>query len=347
MGNGLNEREGELEAFTADEDATGARLDQWLTGACAGTLSRNRIKHLIEQGRVRLNGETVAEPKRKLRAGDRVELALPEPEDPEPAPEAIPLSVLYEDADVIVIDKPAGLVVHPGPGNPSGTLVNALLAHCGDTLSGIGGVKRPGIVHRLDKETSGVMVVAKNDRAHQALSAQFADHGRTTGMRRTYLALVWGAPDRMTGTIETFLGRSSRDRMKQAVVGETQPDARHAVTHFKVLERYGDPTGASPVASLVECRLETGRTHQIRVHMAHIGHPLIGDQDYGKGFSTKANTLPSPLREAVSGFTRQALHAASLAFEHPASGELMTFQSPLPADMTELASGFRDTFGKT
>jgi 23S rRNA pseudouridine1911/1915/1917 synthase len=346
MTNGHTEADEELEAFTADDNAAGMRIDQWLAGVAPRGLSRSRIKQLIEGGQVSLNGEAVTEAKRRLNSGDRIELVMPEPEAAEPEPEEIPLSVLYEDADVIVIDKPAGMVVHPGAGNPSGTLVNALLAHCGDSLSGIGGVKRPGIVHRLDKDTSGVMVVAKNDRAHQALSAQFADHGRTTGMRRSYLALVWGMPDRMTGTIETFLGRSSRDRMKQAVVSEHQPDARRAVTHFDVVERFGDPTGAAPVASLVECRLETGRTHQIRVHMAHVGHPLIGDRDYGKGFATKANTLPEPLRSSVSGFARQALHAAHLAFEHPSTGELMTFETPLPGDMAELVSGFRRSLAK-
>jgi 23S rRNA pseudouridine1911/1915/1917 synthase len=191
------------------------------------------------------------------------------------------------------------------------------------------------------------MVVAKNDRAHKALSEQFADHGRTTDMRRAYLALVWGAPARMAGTIETYLGRSSRDRLKQAVVSEHQPDARHAVTHYQVKERFGLSGGAAPVASLVECRLETGRTHQIRVHMAHIGNPLIGDQDYGRSFATKANTLPEGLREGVAGFPRQALHAAHLAFIHPATGELLTFETPLPADMEDLVSGFRRFFGAT
>ncbi|WP_425417241.1 RluA family pseudouridine synthase [Oricola indica] len=347
MTKGHNEAEAELKAFTADDDAAGARLDQWLAGQTAPELSRNRIKQLIEQGNVRLNGTRVTEPKRKVKSGDIVEIAMPEPEAPEPLAEDIPLSVLHEDDDVVVIDKPAGLVVHPGPGNPAGTLVNALIAHCGDSLSGIGGVRRPGIVHRLDRDTSGVMVVAKNDRAHQALSAQFADHGRTTEMERAYLALVWGTPDRMTGKIETFLGRSSRDRMKQAVVPEGRPDARHAVTHFRVIERFGDPSGATPVASLVECRLETGRTHQIRVHMAHIGHPLIGDQYYGKSFATKAKVLPEPLRRSVEMFGRQALHAAHLAFNHPATGELMRFETPLPADMMELVAGFRRFHDRT
>lgn len=348
MTNGHSEADGELKAFTADDDAAGSRLDQWLAARSGPGLSRSRIKQLIEQGNVRLNGAPVTEAKRRMTPGDTVEIRVPEPEPAEPRAEAIALSVLYEDADVIVIDKPAGLVVHPGAGNPDGTLVNALLAHCGDSLSGIGGVKRPGIVHRLDKDTSGVMVVAKNDRAHAALSAQFADHGRSTGMRRAYLALVWGAPARMTGVIETFLGRSSRDRKKQAVVVEHQPDARHAVTHYRVVERYGlAGRGAEPFAALVECRLETGRTHQIRVHMAHLGNPLVGDQDYGKSFATKSNALPDGLRAVVAAFPRQALHAAELAFEHPATGELMRFETPLPADMMELVAGFRGLPGNT
>jgi 23S rRNA pseudouridine1911/1915/1917 synthase len=342
MSDALNEAGGELEAFTAGADAAGMRLDQWLSAETTNGLSRNRIQQLIASGNVRLNGKTVREARRKLYKGDRIEMELPTPEAAEPEPQAIPLDILYEDGDLIIVNKPPGLVVHPGPGNPSGTLVNALLAHCGDSLSGIGGVKRPGIVHRLDRDTSGVMVVAKNDRAHRALSAQFADHGRTTPMRRAYLALVWGAPNRMTGTIDTFLGRSSRDRMKQAVVTETQPDARHAVTYWKTLERFGDPTGTAPVASLVECVLETGRTHQIRVHMAHIGHPLVGDQDYGKSFATKANTLPEPLRSMVSAFGRQALHAATLAFEHPKTGEILRFSSDPPADMAAMVSSFRN-----
>ncbi|MCI5074589.1 RluA family pseudouridine synthase [Oricola sp.] len=347
MGKGHSEAGEELEVLTAGQDAAGQRLDQWLAANNAAQLSRNRVKQLIEQGHVRVNGETVTGAKHRLKPDDVVQVAIPEPEPADPIAEDIPLPVLYEDDAVIVIDKPAGLVVHPAPGNPSGTLVNALLAHCGDSLSGIGGVRRPGIVHRLDRDTSGVMVVAKTDQAHKALAAQFADHGRSTGMERAYLALVWGTPDRMAGTIVTFLGRSSRDRLKQAVVSEHQPDARHAVTHYRVRERFGDPTGLVPLASLVECRLETGRTHQIRVHMAHIGHPLIGDRDYGRSFATKANTLPDAIREKVAGFDRQALHATSLAFEHPATGEVMTFETPLPADMADLVTAFGRKFGKT
>ncbi len=342
MADGHNEAGTEMEVLTAGSDAAGMRLDQWLALRLAGTLSRSRLKQLIGNGQVCLNGIAVTETKRKLRLGDVITVELPEPEPAEPEPQAIPLTILYEDTDVVVIDKPAGLVVHPGPGNPSGTLVNALLHHCGDSLSGIGGVRRPGIVHRLDKDTSGVMVVAKNDRAHQALSAQFADHGRTTPMRRSYLALVWGVPSRMAGTIETHLGRSPRDRLKQAVVSPSQPDARHAVTHFRVAEQFGDHASGNALASLVECILETGRTHQIRVHMAHIGHPLIGDRDYGKSFATKVNTMEEPLRGRFAALGRQALHAASLAFVHPSSGEVMRFETALPDDMATLVSGLRD-----
>jgi len=249
--------------------------------------------------------------------------------------------VLYEDDALIVINKPAGLVVHPGAGNWTGTLVNALIHHCGDSLSGIGGVRRPGIVHRLDKETSGVMVVAKTDRAHKALSEAFADHGRTGDLERAYLALVWGIPQRPTGTVDAPLGRAA-DRVRRAVVPEGRDDARHAVTHFAVQERFGEKQQEFATASLVECRLETGRTHQIRVHMAHIGHPVIGDPDYGQAFRTKANRLPEPLKSQVKAFSRQALHAWLLAFRHPDTHLLVRFEAPIPGDMEELVSGFRN-----
>ncbi|MEX0343475.1 MAG: RluA family pseudouridine synthase [Rhizobiaceae bacterium] len=313
----------------------GARLDQWLSTQLGPHVSRNRVKAMIGAGEVRLNGEP-AEPKRRLAAGDTVEWRMPEAEAAEPEPQNIPLNVLYEDEHLIVIDKPAGLVVHPGAGVPDGTLVNALLFHCGDTLSGIGGVKRPGIVHRLDKETSGVMVAAKNDAAHKALSEAFSDHGRSGDLERSYLAVVWGTTNRMTGSIDAALGRSASDRMKRAVVPEGRADARRAVTHFAVKQQFGLQADATATASLVECRLETGRTHQIRVHMAHIGHPLIGDPVYGPGFRTKANILPEPVKSAVSGFSRQALHAATLAFRHPQTSELMRFEAPFPADMDKL-----------
>jgi 23S rRNA pseudouridine1911/1915/1917 synthase len=336
-----SEDDGAMKALTAGEDAGGARLDQWLAGEMAPDLSRSRVKALIEAGAVTLNGVVVLEAKRKLKAGDVISLEVPEAAPAEPEGEDIALDILHEDEDIIVINKPAGLVVHPGNGNWTGTLVNALIHHCEGTLSGIGGVKRPGIVHRLDKDTSGVMVVAKNDKAHKALSEAFADHGKTGDLERAYLALVWGTPDRPSGTIDAHLGRSNKDRLKQAVVPEGKPDARHAVTHFTVLERFGQRPDSTAVASLVECRLETGRTHQIRVHMAHIGHPLIGDQDYGLSFKTKVNTLPEPLRAKVQAFSRQALHAYLLAFEHPATGEIMEFETEMPQDMESLVKQFR------
>ncbi len=259
-------------------------------------------------------------------------LSLPPPEDAEPGPEAIPLNILYEDDDVIVIDKPPGLVVHPGAGNRAGTLVNALIAHCGDSLSGIGGVKRPGIVHRLDKDTSGVLVVAKNDAAHRALSAQFADHGREGALLREYDALVWGVPKPHIGAVDAPLNRDPRNRLKQAVV---RNNGRRAVTRYAVKERFGG------VAALVSCQLETGRTHQIRVHLAHIGHPLVGDLVYGAGFRTKSDGMPADLRSAIKGFRRQALHARLLRFRHPRTGGILKFETDWPMDLTNLIELFR------
>jgi 23S rRNA pseudouridine1911/1915/1917 synthase len=330
-----------LKGLTAGPDAAGLRLDQWLAAALGSDFSRNRVQALIRQGAVRIGGAVVSEPKRKMVSGDAVALELPEPEPAEPAGEDIPLDILHEDDQLIVLNKPPGLVVHPGAGNWSGTLVNALLHHCGDSLSGIGGVRRPGIVHRLDKDTSGVMVVAKTDRAHQALSEAFADHGRAGDLERAYIALVWNIPQRRAGTIDAPLGRAS-DRTRRAVVPEGRDDARHAVTHYAVTERFGEKQEEFARAALVECRLETGRTHQIRVHMDHIGHPVIGDPDYGAAFRSKANRLPEPLKSKVNAFPRQALHARLLAFRHPVSGELMRFEAPLPADMEELVAGFRN-----
>ena len=324
----------------ADESASG-RLDVWLAGMLEGEISRNRVKSLIEGGSVQINGAVVDEPKKKVRPGDEVTIEVPEPEDAEPKGEDIPLDVLYEDNDLIVIHKPAGLVVHPGAGNWTGTLVNALIHHCGDSLSGIGGVRRPGIVHRLDKETSGVMVVAKNDNAHRHLSAQFADHGRTGPLERAYVALVWGRPRLLKGTIDAPLGRAG-DRTKRAVKREDSDDAREAITHYEVVERFVETPDATALASLVECRLETGRTHQIRVHMAHLGHPLVGDPDYGAAFRTKANRLPEAARTVINGFHRQALHAFLLQFEHPSTGETMHFEAPVPDDMETVIEALRD-----
>jgi 23S rRNA pseudouridine1911/1915/1917 synthase len=319
-------------------EAAGQRLDAWLAATLEG-LSRSRVQALIRAGAVAVVGAAIREPSRKVQAGERFAVAMPEPEDPEPKGEPIPLDILYEDQDIIVVNKPAGLVVHPGAGNWTGTLVNALIHHCGASLSGIGGVRRPGLVHRLDKDTSGVIVVAKTDQAHRALSEAFADHGRTGELRRAYEALVWGAPARNSGTVDAPLGRA-RDRILRAVVPGDRDDARHAITHYTVAERF--PGQGEAVASLVECRLETGRTHQIRVHMAHIGHPVVGDPDYGKGFRTKANRLPEPLRSAVSGFPRQALHARLLEFSHPRTHLAMAFEAPLPRDMGELIGAFRN-----
>ncbi len=326
--------------FVADDGATGQRLDQWLSARLGEAMSRSRVQALIRDGAVRVGDGAVLEPKRKLASGERVELVLPEPEPAEPLGEAIHLDVLFEDEHLIVIDKAPGLVVHPGAGNWTGTLVNALIHHCGSSLSGIGGVRRPGIVHRLDKDTSGVMVVAKTDMAHRSLSEAFADHGATGDLERAYAALVWGAPRRDSGTVDAHLGRSGRDRTRRAIVNPQRPDARHAVTHYSVKERFVSPE-AEEVASLVECRLETGRTHQIRVHMAHIGHPVIGDPDYGLAFRTKANRLPEPLKSLAKDFPRQALHAQMLAFRHPATSETMRFETPPPADMRELLEAFR------
>jgi 23S rRNA pseudouridine1911/1915/1917 synthase len=332
---------GARKVLEVDAGSAGVRLDQWLAKRLAPELSRSRVQSLIREGAVSTNGSPVRETKAKVVPGAIVEVNVPPPEPAEPEAEAIPLDILFEDDELIVVNKPAGLVVHPGAGNWTGTLVNALIAHCGTSLSGIGGVRRPGIVHRLDKDTSGVLVVAKTDHAHRELAAAFADHGRSSDLERAYQALVWGTPPRPAGTIDTLLGRSGRDRTRQAVVGESQSDARHAVTHYTVRERFGAKADASALAALVECRLETGRTHQIRVHMAHIGHPLIGDRDYGAAFLSKANRLPEPLKGLVSGFGRQALHAWLLAFRHPTTHILLRFEAPMPEDMARLLAAFR------
>jgi 23S rRNA pseudouridine1911/1915/1917 synthase len=294
-------------------------------------LSRSRHKALILAGRVAIGGATIRDPGHRVNAGDAVTLELPPPQETAIAAEDIPLKVVFEDDEIIVIDKPKGLVVHPAAGKAAGTLVNALVAHCGASLSGVGGVRRPGIVHRLDKDTTGLMVVAKTDRAHRALSRQFADHGRTGALRRGYLAVVWGAPERPKGTIDKPIGRHPRARDKMAV----RVGGRAAVTHWEVLERYPGSDGA-PVASLLACRLETGRTHQIRVHLAAIGHPLIGDASYGGGFKTKASRLGVGAQAAVEALGRQALHAYLLTVEHPARGENLEFRSELPDDLRRL-----------
>ncbi|MGD9500999.1 MAG: RluA family pseudouridine synthase [Methyloceanibacter sp.] len=320
----------------AEAGHEGLRLDRFLSERLPG-LSRTRLQGLIKQGRVSSSGTTIVDAKYRVKPGERFLIDVPPPEPPEPGAEAIPLAVVYEDEALIVIDKPAGLVVHPGAGHQAGTLVNALIAHCGASLSGIGGVARPGIVHRLDKDTSGLMVVAKTDAAHRALAEQFADHGRTGEMERGYLALVWGVPPRPHGTIDAAIGRHPTSRTKMAVLPPTK--GRAAVTHWRVLETFGP--ARAPVASLVACTLETGRTHQVRVHLAHIGHPLIGDPLYGTGFKSKLRKLPEPLRDKLESLGRQALHAAELAFAHPLTGRLLKFNSPLPADLAEIVQAFK------
>jgi 23S rRNA pseudouridine1911/1915/1917 synthase len=319
-----------LFAFEVPPEAAGTRLDRFLAEQpeiVAASLSRTRLKALIEDGRLTIGPAPTRDAARKLAAGDRVSLAVPPPQPPEPQPENIPLDIRFEDAHLIVVDKPAGLVVHPAHGHESGTLVNALLGHCGDSLSGIGGVKKPGIVHRIDKDTSGLLVVAKTDAAHKGLSRLFEDHGRSLGLMREYLAFVWGVPERARGTVEAPIGRHAIQRERMAVVSEER--GREAITHWELIESFG-------VASLVACRLETGRTHQIRVHMAHIGHPLIGDATYGAGFKTKTALLAPAARAVVEALGRQALHAATLGFEHPATREELLFESELPRDLTEL-----------
>ena len=321
--------------WTLDDGTTPERLDRVMAQLWSD-LSRSRLQALIRDGQVTVDGAPALDPSRKVAGGARIALVVPPPVPAEPAGEAMALAIVHEDDDLIVIDKPAGLVVHPAAGHESGTLVNALIAHCGESLSGIGGVKRPGIVHRLDKDTSGLLVIAKNDRAHHGLAAQFADHGRSGPLERAYLALVWGVPDRPHGTIEAALARSLHNREKIAVVAEER--GRYAITHYEVIEPLPP---AVPVASLVRCELETGRTHQIRVHMAHLGHPLLGDLVYGSGFKTKANRLSESQQAALRTLGRQALHAAVLGFEHPGTGEFLRFESPLPGDLAALVEALR------
>src|SRR5690606_16030330 len=245
---------------------------------------------------------------------------------PDPQPENIPLDILYEDDELIVINKPAGMVVHPAPGSPSGTLVNALIYHCGESLSGIGGVKRPGIVHRLDRDTSGVMVAAKSERAHRHLAEQFADHGRTGPLHRAYIAFVWGSAETGKGTVEAPLGRDQNNRLKQAV----RRDGREAITHYFVEARYGEPGWD---ITRVQCHLETGRTHQIRVHMAHIGHPLVADAIYASGYATKIRRLPEDVAGPILALGRPAVHAAELGLEPPGTGEGRPVGAPVPAGL--------------
>jgi len=307
--------------MVADDASAHQRLDRWLASVWPD-LSRSRLKALIEQGHATRDGTVVRDPAEPVRPGARYGLVLPPPAPAAPEAAPIPLAILFEDEHVIVLDKPPGLVVHPAPGNLTGTLVNALLSHCGGALPGIGGEARPGIVHRLDKDTSGVMVVAKTEAAHRALSQAFARRD----LDRTYLALVWGVPVRAEGRIEAPIGRHPVDRKRMAVVAKGKP----AATRYRLLRAFGT------ACAFLECRLETGRTHQVRVHLAHLGHPLVGDPAYLRRLPAAAASLPPALRAALTGFPRQALHAASLALRHPVTGEPLTFSAPPPADLAGL-----------
>jgi 23S rRNA pseudouridine1911/1915/1917 synthase len=302
--------------------ARGQRLDRFLAAAI-GTLSRSRVKALIEQGLARRDGNVLSEPAEPVRPGATYVLDLPAPAPATPRPQAIPFPILYEDADLIVLDKPAGLVVHPAPGNHDGTLVNALLAHCGDQLTGIGGERRPGIVHRLDKDTSGVMVVAKTQLANNALTAAFA----ARDLDRAYLALVWGLPNPLAGDIEGAIGRDRRDRKRMAVVAR---GGKPALTHYRTLRAW------QTAVALLECRLATGRTHQIRVHLASHGHPVVGDPVYLRRVPAAARLLPETVRRRLLDFPRQALLATRLGFAHPRTGQALNFASEPPPDMAGL-----------
>jgi 23S rRNA pseudouridine1911/1915/1917 synthase len=314
--------------------AASLRLDKFLAETFTEH-SRARFQKLIAEGLVTVDGKVTLDGGEKLKPAQLVAVTMPEAAAPEPQGEAIELDIVFEDKHLIVIDKPAGLVVHPGAGNETGTLVNALIAHCGDSLSGIGGVKRPGIVHRLDKETSGLLVVAKNDKAHQGLSDQFAAHGRDGRMEREYLAFVWGTLERRSGTINASIERSSTNRLKMAV--SKSATARPAITHYELEETFGNPI----VVSMIRCRLETGRTHQIRLHLAHINHPLLGDHVYGAGFAASKSKLSETANEAMGHLHGQALHATVLGFDHPVSGKHLRFESKLPKALAKLKQSLK------
>ncbi len=322
---------GRVLEFVFAASAAGKRLDRALADLLP-EISRVRLQGLVDAGCITLCGRVETSPSRKLKGGEAVIVRLPPPAPATPRGEAIALDVAYEDDDLIVINKPAGMVVHPSNGHERGTLVHALIAHCGASLSGINGVLRPGIVHRLDKDTSGLLVVAKNDRAHGGLAEQFADHGRSGPLQRRYLAIVWGEPSRQSGTIAAGIARSTANREKMIVANAER--ARFAVTHYAVLERF--LAEGKVVASLLACTLETGRTHQIRVHMAHIGHPLLGDRLYGSGFKTREGQLPAAARAALAAMDRQALHAQTLVIAHPRSGDELAFAREPPEDFSRL-----------
>jgi 23S rRNA pseudouridine1911/1915/1917 synthase len=326
---GMNDRRLDV---TVLGDEGSIRLDRVLA-VRSPELSRSRLKALILAGQVTISDTPVRDPAYHVAAGDTITIDVPPSIAPEPEGEDIALDIVFEDDDIVIINKPKGLVVHPAAGHETGTLVNALIAHCGASLSGIGGVRRPGIVHRLDKDTTGLMVVAKNDAAHKSLTEQFADHGRTNAMRRGYMAFAWGVPKRQGGTVDAPIDRHPHMREKMAV----RDGGREAVTHWEIKQVFDDRHG-KPVASLLACQLETGRTHQIRVHLAHIQHPLMGDSVYGPHFKTKANALGPQSQKALADLGRQALHAYMLTLEHPRTGEVMEWLSDLPPDLALLRS---------
>jgi 23S rRNA pseudouridine1911/1915/1917 synthase len=331
---GSSKRGQRLEVIVAGDEGF-ARLDRVLA-ARRPELSRSRLKALILAGNVAIAGSPIRDPAYHVARGDTITIDVPEAVAAEPEGEAIALDIVYEDDDIIVINKPKGFVVHPAAGHETGTLVNALIAHCGNSLSGIGGVRRPGIVHRLDKDTTGLMVAAKNDRAHQSLTGQFADHGRSGAMRRGYRAFVWGVLNRQRGTVDAPIDRHPHAREKMAV----RDSGRQAITHWEVTESF-QTRGGNPIASQLTCQLETGRTHQIRVHLAHIGHPLLGDGVYGPHFKTKANALGPQGQAALAALGRQALHAYHLTIEHPRTGEILSWEAGLPEDLLLLREALR------
>lgn len=314
---------------TAGPQVAGQRLDRFLADAI-GTLSRSRVKALIEAGKATRDGRPVRDPADPVRAGLIYALELPPPAPARPEAQEIALSILYEDDDLIVLDKPAGLVVHPAPGNPDGTLVNALLHHCGAGFTGIGAERRPGIVHRLDKDTSGVMVVAKTQLANDALTAAFA----ARDLERAYVALCWGLPSPLSGEIAGAIGRDPRDRKRMAVVTR---GGKPALTRYRTLRAWGT------AVALLECRLASGRTHQIRVHLAGGGHPVVGDPLYLRRIPAPARTLPDRTRRRLLDFPRQALHAAQLGFAHPRTGERLAFESPIPIDFKALLNALDES----
>jgi 23S rRNA pseudouridine1911/1915/1917 synthase len=330
---GTHSSDGTLHQAAAGDESAGQRLDRFLAEAHSD-ISRSRLAQLITAGAVTRGGTTIKDPNHRVKPGETYTISLPAPQPAVPQAQDIPLKVVYEDGDLIVIDKPAGLVVHPAAGNPDGTLVNALIHHCGDSLTGVGGETRPGIVHRIDKDTSGLIVAAKNERAMASLAKQFANHT----IERAYTAVVWGAPRLPEGKIATQIGRNPFDRKRMGVLRGGGKEAR---TNYKVIERFGDP--ARPFAALIECRLETGRTHQIRVHLTHLGHPLIGDPSYGHARQAPRAKTPEEERayDAAAHFPRQALHAGILGFQHPSLHQTLRFTSDWPEDLSNLIAALR------